>query len=107
MTTAPDPSREHRGYPGLNALRAAGALMVLTTHTAFDTGQVPRGWTGAVLARMDFGVALFFVLSGFLLGRPFLLRGARGLPAPALTVVLLEAGPSDPSARTGSSCSRP
>ncbi len=85
MTTAPDPSREHRGYPGLNAIRAAGALMVLTTHTAFDTGQVPRGWTGAVLARMDFGVALFFVLSGFLLGRPFLLRGARGLPAPALT----------------------
>jgi peptidoglycan/LPS O-acetylase OafA/YrhL len=85
VTTVPDPSREHRGYPGLNALRATGALMVLTTHTAFDTGQVPRGWTGAVLARMDFGVALFFVLSGFLLGRPFLLRGARGLRAPALT----------------------
>jgi peptidoglycan/LPS O-acetylase OafA/YrhL len=84
MTATPDSPHEHRGYPGLNALRAAGALMVLTTHTGYNTGQILQGWTGAVLARMDFGVALFFVLSGFLLGRPFLLRGARGLTAPDL-----------------------
>ncbi|MBO0845145.1 MAG: acyltransferase [Nocardioides sp.] len=80
----PSPAREHRGYPGLNALRALGALMVLTTHTGFDTGRILHGWFGAVITRMDFGVAIFFVLSGFLLGRPFLLRGALGQPAPRL-----------------------
>jgi peptidoglycan/LPS O-acetylase OafA/YrhL len=79
-TQAPSPPREHRGYPGLNALRALGALMVLTTHTGFDTGRILHGWFGAVITRMDFGVAIFFVLSGFLLGRPFLLRGALGRP---------------------------
>jgi peptidoglycan/LPS O-acetylase OafA/YrhL len=84
VTPTPDPAREHRGYPGLNALRAVGALMVLTTHTGFDTGRILHGWFGAMVARMDFGVAIFFVLSGFLLGRPFLLRGARGLPPAAL-----------------------
>ncbi len=84
MTTPPGPAREHRGYPGLNALRALGALMVLTTHTGFDTGRILHGWFGAVITRMDFGVAIFFVLSGFLLGRPFLLRAARGGPPAAL-----------------------
>ena len=36
----------HRGFPTLNAVRAAGALMVLVTHVAFNTGQVTHGWTG-------------------------------------------------------------
>ncbi len=72
-----------RNYPGLNALRALGALMVLTTHSAFDTAQITRGWSGAVFARMDFGVAIFFVLSGFLLSRPFLLRALQGRPRPS------------------------
>jgi peptidoglycan/LPS O-acetylase OafA/YrhL len=85
VTTAPTPALEHRGYPGLNALRALGALMVLTTHVGFDTGRILTGWFGAALTRMDFGVAIFFVLSGFLLGRPFLLRGAVGHGAAPLT----------------------
>jgi peptidoglycan/LPS O-acetylase OafA/YrhL len=66
-----------RAFPTLNAVRAVGALMVVCTHTAFDTGQINRGWTGAALSRMDFGVTLFFILSGFLLSRPFLLNTAR------------------------------
>lgn len=70
-------------YPGLNALRGLGALMVLCTHAAFDTGRILDGWTGAVFARMDYGVAIFFVLSGFLLSRPFLQRAADGRPAPS------------------------
>ncbi len=72
-------------FPVLDTLRAVGALAVLTTHTAFQTGEyLGNGVGGMLLARLDVGVAIFFVLSGFLLSRPYLARRALGLPAPAL-----------------------
>ncbi|HEY0952600.1 acyltransferase [Nocardioides sp.] len=67
-----------RTFPTLNALRAVGAILVVLTHSAFNTGRINDGWTGAVLARFDFGVTLFFVLSGFLLSRPWFLAAALG-----------------------------
>lgn len=75
--------RPDRRFPTLNAVRAIGALMVVCTHVAFNTGQINHGWPGAVLARLDFGVALFFILSGFLLSRPFFLTEARQQPHPS------------------------
>lgn len=82
MTAVP-PEQLHRAYPGLNGLRAAGAIMVVATHSAFDTGRIMDGWTGAILARFNFGVTIFFVLSGFLLSRPFFLRAFQERPAPS------------------------
>ena len=82
MTSVP-PEQLHRAYPGLNGLRAAGAIMVVATHTAFDTGRIMDGWTGALLARLNIGVTIFFVLSGFLLSRPFFLTAAQRRPAPS------------------------
>lgn len=73
-----------RKFPCLTAVRGIGAIMVVTTHAAFNTGEILRGWTGAVLARLDFGVTLFFILSGFLLARPVFLAMARGLPRPSI-----------------------
>ncbi len=67
-----------RTFPTLNALRAVGAILVVLTHSAFNTGRINDGWTGAALARFDFGVTLFFVLSGFLLSRPWFLAAALG-----------------------------
>nr|WP_260173648.1 acyltransferase [Nocardioides albus] len=58
--------------------------MVVLTHCAFNTGRINDGWTGAVLSRLDFGVALFFVVSGFLLARPRLEAGRTGAPQPGL-----------------------
>ena len=46
--------------------------MVLLTHVAFATGVVVYRHAGATCsARFDFGVPLFFLLSGFLLYRPW------------------------------------
>lgn len=64
----------HDTFPGLDTLRALGAICVLATHTCFWTGQYGKGFLGAASSRLDIGVALFFVLSGFLLSRPFLRR---------------------------------
>jgi peptidoglycan/LPS O-acetylase OafA/YrhL len=72
-----------RTFPTLNAVRAAGALMVVLTHAAFNTGRINDGWVGAMLARFDFGVTLFFVLSGFLLSRPWFVAAALGHQQPS------------------------
>ncbi len=60
-------------FPALDTLRAVGALAVVTTHVGFESGAYTRfGVLGAALSRLDVGVAIFFVLSGFLLSRPYL-----------------------------------
>ena len=48
-------------------MRAVAALLVVGTHAAFATGKLTHGYLGAIYARLEIGVAIFFVLSGFLL----------------------------------------
>jgi peptidoglycan/LPS O-acetylase OafA/YrhL len=91
-TTGPTPATatadaatfRDRTFPTLTAVRAIGAVMVVLTHAAFNTGRINDGWTGAMLARFDFGVTIFFVLSGFLLSRPWFLARALGTSAPSV-----------------------
>lgn len=66
-SAAPAPAR----LPALDALRAAGALGVVAVHVGFATGFTGASPWGGMIARLDVGVAIFFVLSGFLLFRPF------------------------------------
>ena len=71
-------------FPVLDTLRAVGAVAVLTTHVAFQSGDYGRhGMWGLLLSRLDVGVAVFFVLSGFLLSRPHLARAVVRLPGPS------------------------
>lgn len=56
--------------PALDALRAVGAAAVVGTHVGIATGWGNSQW-GGLIARLDVGVAIFFVLSGFVLFRPF------------------------------------
>lgn len=90
QTSAPTPADAARPvalapqFPVLDTVRLIGALAVLTTHTAFQAGDYVRhGLGGDVLGRLDVGVAIFFVLSGFLLSRPHLARAADRVSPPA------------------------
>ncbi|GAB2674201.1 acyltransferase family protein [Thalassiella azotivora] len=65
-------------FPVLDGLRAVGALAVLTTHVGFQSGAALNGPLAGPLARLDVGVALFFVVSGFLLYRPHVVAALDG-----------------------------
>lgn len=82
MSDRPDEREQPRVYPVLDSLRAIAAIFVVATHCAFHAGYYGSGQLGAMSARLDAGVAIFFVLSGFLLGRPFLAAMADGRPLP-------------------------
>ncbi len=58
-------------FPGFDGLRAIAAIAVLLTHVAAAAGSYSSTYWGKFLAHMDAGVAIFFLLSGFLLYRPF------------------------------------
>ena len=93
-------------YPLIDGLRAVAAIGVLLTHSAISSGLVTSGATGFRYAqRLEVGVTIFFVISGFVLYRPFLLarvdvpryawrRALRIVPAYwiALTVAALVLG---------------
>jgi peptidoglycan/LPS O-acetylase OafA/YrhL len=68
----------------LTGLRAVAALLIVGTHAAYGTGQLANGYLGALYARMEIGVPIFFALSGFLLFRPWVRAVARGAPAPSV-----------------------
>ena len=69
-------------FPALDAARAFGAMAVVATHVAFWTGRSADGPFAATLSRLDVGVAVFFVLAGFLLARPWLHARRCGGPDP-------------------------
>jgi peptidoglycan/LPS O-acetylase OafA/YrhL len=81
--TRPGAGARRRRFGGLDGLRAVGALAVMGTHVGFDSGDALRGPFSGVLSRLDAGVALFFVISGFLLYRPHLVAMAEARPRPA------------------------
>jgi peptidoglycan/LPS O-acetylase OafA/YrhL len=69
-------------FPLVDSLRGIAALMVLVTHVTWFSGTVSGDaplWP--YLSRLESGVAVFFVISGFLLYRPFVAR--RPLPLTA------------------------
>jgi peptidoglycan/LPS O-acetylase OafA/YrhL len=88
--TAAGPTRPEEAvvgyqFPILDTLRAVGAVSVVATHTSFWAGSYTHhGPWGSVLARLDVGVAIFFVLSGFLLSRPWIARAQAGRSRPSV-----------------------
>lgn len=73
-------------FPCFDGLRAIAAGGVLLVHVALLTGFTARhGSTwGPYFARAEMGVALFFLISGFLLYRPFVASAMDGRARPAI-----------------------
>jgi peptidoglycan/LPS O-acetylase OafA/YrhL len=71
-----------RRFPQLDGLRAVAALTIFATHAAMLQGVTGTNWIGVLTARLNSGVAIFFVLSGFLLYRPWVAARLRGAEAP-------------------------
>ncbi|MSX03289.1 MAG: acyltransferase family protein [Actinobacteria bacterium] len=59
-------------FPLFDGLRAIAVLAVLVTHVSFIVGLNRKGGYAAVFSNLDAGVTIFFVISGFLLYRPFI-----------------------------------
>jgi peptidoglycan/LPS O-acetylase OafA/YrhL len=68
----------------LTGIRAVAALLVMLTHAAYTTGMYQQGYVGLVYSRTEVGVAIFFVLSGFLLFGPWVKATAEGGPSPSV-----------------------
>ena len=60
-----------------DGVRGVGAIFVFATHAALLADPAPNnnlisyGWAAPVLGHIDLGLSAFFVLSGYLIARPF------------------------------------
>lgn len=72
VETSAGTPRDTRHVAALDGVRAVAAYTVIATHAGFTTGRaLDNGPWAPLLARLNFGVTLFFLLSAFLLFRPF------------------------------------
>jgi peptidoglycan/LPS O-acetylase OafA/YrhL len=69
---------------GFDGLRALAALAIVALHVTSATGAVTATGFGRYFARLDVGVAIFFVISAFLLYRPYVTAHLGGRSALAL-----------------------
>jgi peptidoglycan/LPS O-acetylase OafA/YrhL len=71
-------------FPCFDGLRAVAAITVLLHHASFGTGQMFVGHFPDYLTHFDVGVAVFFLISGFLLYRPFVAAALAGRQGPSV-----------------------
>jgi peptidoglycan/LPS O-acetylase OafA/YrhL len=73
-----------------DGVRGVGALFVFTTHVCLLADPVPNnnlisyGWAAPVLGHIDLALSAFFVLSGYLIARPYARAYVAGARRPRL-----------------------
>jgi peptidoglycan/LPS O-acetylase OafA/YrhL len=76
------PPPHHPRFPLIDGMRAIAVLCVVLVHTTVGAFELPI--VGPLLAHMNIGVAIFFLISGFLLYRPFIAHRGGGAAAPSV-----------------------
>lgn len=74
------PPAKHMQFALLDSVRALAAISILLVHTALFSGSYDNPGYGRLLAHLDIGVPFFFLLSAFLLYRPFVAARVEGFP---------------------------
>ena len=95
------PPPRHPRFPLVDGMRAIAVLGVLVVHSAVAGDAVSSSIGGRLLAHLNVGVTIFFLISGFLLYRPFIAHRLGGAPPPRVGTTS-SAGSSASSPRTGS-----
>ncbi len=81
---APDavaPPPGNRRFPLLDGMRAVAVLSVVLVHVAVFS-EIGSETTRRLLLHLNVGVTIFFLISGFVLYRPFIAHRATGPPRP-------------------------
>lgn len=87
----PRAARADGHLDALDGLRAIAAFAVLIFHVAIESAAaLGDGFFGALLARGDVAVPIFFTLSGLLLYRPYARAALTGEPRPDTRVYLVK-----------------
>jgi peptidoglycan/LPS O-acetylase OafA/YrhL len=75
--------------PGFDGLRAIAALLVVVVHVGAASGFTFRSSLGRYTSRGEIGVSVFFLISGFLLYRPFAAAAMAGRDGPKVRSYLV------------------
>jgi peptidoglycan/LPS O-acetylase OafA/YrhL len=76
------PPPRHPRFPLVDGARAIAVLCVVAVHAAVSGGALTGSFASHLLAHLNIGVTIFFLISGFLLYRPFVAHRAGGAPSP-------------------------
>ena len=80
------PRPSHVRFEHFDSLRAIAVVAILGHHIAYYVGAQYGAWYSAFCARLGVGVTLFFLISGFLLFRPYAVSMFGGPPPASLGV---------------------
>ncbi len=79
------PPKSHQRFPLFDPLRAFAAISILFVHVAIFTDGFGDTWHGRIVSHLDIGVPFFFLLSAFLLYRPFVAARREDRDRPAFS----------------------
>ena len=82
--TAAPPIQGRPSYPLMHSLRAISIFLIFVIHAAVTFGLPATEWYSPFVYRAGFALAMFFVMSAFLLYRPFVAASLRDAPFPSV-----------------------